>query len=256
MNTTKIFAFLGKGGVGKTILSALTGKFFLEQGKKVLFIDADPAMGLAIALKVEGQKTIGQAREEIIKQAKIVNSTEEKERLADIIDYLLFSALLETPSFSMLIMGQTNTLGCFCPVNALLKGTISAIASQYEVIIIDAEAGIEQINRQVINTVNYPIIITDHSVRGLKTVISLKKIIDQIKDIQPEKIGTIFNRVESVEDRHLAEIKSHGIHCYGLIRPDPYITEFDAQGKSLLEFPMNASAYEQLTQIIRQEKFS
>jgi len=167
MGETKILAFIGKGGVGKTVLSAIAGKIFINKGKRVLFVDADPAMGLATAHNVENHKTIGMAREEIIKNTKTANSKEEKDGLPDMTDYLLMEALYEGPEFSMIIMGQTDSLGCFCPVNKLLRGTISSIASNYEIVIIDAEAGFEQVNRQVIEKVQYPIIISDNTVRGI-----------------------------------------------------------------------------------------
>lgn len=177
MNEPIILAFLGKGGVGKTVLSALTGTILSACGKKVLFVDADPAMGLTSALEVSDIKTIGAAREEIIRQARISSSSEEKEKLADIVDYLLMEALYEGQGFGMVAMGQTNTLGCYCPVNNLLRSTIKSIASQYEAVIIDAEAGIEQVNRQVVESVHYPVIVTDNSLRGARTAVMISSLL-------------------------------------------------------------------------------
>jgi CO dehydrogenase maturation factor len=200
------FAFIGKGGVGKTILSTLAGRIFMERGERVLFIDADPAMGLATSLQVDGFKTIGRAREEIIREAKISNSVEEKERLSEIIDYLLLEALFERDRFSMIVMGQTETLGCYCPINNLLKNTIGSFASQYDVVIIDAEAGIEQINRQVVESVQYPVIVTDNSMKGVKTALMIEDRIRNIPAMSPVKTGLIFNRVESADPLHVEKI--------------------------------------------------
>jgi predicted O-methyltransferase YrrM len=55
------------------------------------------------------------------------------------VDYLMLEALYEAPDFSLLVMGRTDTVGCYCPLNELLRGTIAAISSQYDVIIIDAD---------------------------------------------------------------------------------------------------------------------
>ena len=63
------------------------------------------------------------------------------------VDYLLLEALYEAPQYGLLVMGQTDSIGCFCPLNTLLRSTIKTIASQYDVVIIDAEAGFEQISR-------------------------------------------------------------------------------------------------------------
>ena len=60
----KIIAFAGKGGVGKTSLSALTVKLLVEKfkDKKILAIDADPAVGLSTALGVDVTHTVNDVR--------------------------------------------------------------------------------------------------------------------------------------------------------------------------------------------------
>jgi CO dehydrogenase maturation factor len=44
-----------------------------------------------------------------------------------------------------------QTSQCFCGVTELLKFGIECLARQYKIILIDCEAGIEQINRRVIS---------------------------------------------------------------------------------------------------------
>lgn len=253
MSEPVIIAYLGKGGSGKSILSALTGKVACSMNKNVLLIDADPAMGLASALGIGTYKTIGKAREEIIRQAKIGSSNEEKERLSDIIDYLMLEALYEGDDFSMLVMGQTDTIGCFCPVNNLLRDTIESIASQFDVIIIDAEAGIEQISRQVVESVHFPIILSDNSMRGVKTGIMAHETIVNSPRMNPKKTGCIFNRVEAVNDALKQEIIKSGLNFYGNIPPDRLITQRDADGLSAMEMPGDSIALRQLKEILHEQ---
>jgi CO dehydrogenase maturation factor len=183
----QIMAFTGKGGVGKTILSALTGKVFARQGKNVLFVDADPARGLEGSLGVVHSRTIGQAREKIIRAASRKKAAGKESDLHNIIDYLMLEALYEPPDFSLLVMGRTDTIGCYCPLNELLRGTIAAISSQYDVIIIDAEAGLEQVNRKVVETVHYPVIVCDNSLRSVRTALMIDEIITGISGMRPVK---------------------------------------------------------------------
>ena len=240
MNNLKTITLLGKGGVGKTLLSALIGKYFIDQDKKVLFIDADPARGLQTALNVEQVKTIGEARVEIIKTVKISSKIEEKQNLVNIIDYLLLEALYEDPRFSLLVMGQTDTLGCYCPLNSLLRETIKSIGSEYEIIIIDAEAGIEQVNRQVVETVAYPIIVTDNSLRGIKTSLMINDLIKKIPKMKPLQTGIIFNRVDKIEPTLLNYLPPD-LKIYGHLPSDAEIAKFDLQGKSLIELTSSFS---------------
>ena len=69
---TKIIAVAGKGGVGKTSLSAVIVKLLVENfpDKKILAIDADPAIGLSTALGVEPTKTIDDVRKETAEQTQ------------------------------------------------------------------------------------------------------------------------------------------------------------------------------------------
>jgi len=250
MADTMIIAYLGKGGTGKTILSALTGKMFIEEGKRVLYIDADPAMGLATALAAEGYKTIGKAREEIIFKAKSLKK-ESSDDISEIIEYLILEALYETRDYSMFVMGYTNTIGCFCPVNNLLRDTIKAVSEKFDVVIIDAEAGIEQINRQVTDSVHYPILITDNSLRGVRTTVLAYETIRNSPNMKnPVKLGVIFNRVDNADSELLEIISDNHLNYYGCIPSDPAISEFDKKGLSALGIPHNAVSYQTLKQIL------
>jgi len=249
MAETKIIAYIGKGGTGKTILSALTGKIAIEKQKQVLFIDADPAMGLATALGVEGYKTIGVAREEIIKTAK-KGLSQNKQDIHEISDYVLLESLYESAGFCMFVMGHTNTVGCFCPVNSLLRNTIKSVAGRFDLVIIDAEAGIEQINRQVVESVHYPILVTDNSLRGAKTTVLANETIKSSPSMSPLKTGVVFNRVEEPNADLRKYIEDRGIPCYGSIPADLNISRIDADGLSPLNLDKTTAAVEKLKNIL------
>ncbi len=251
MNEPKVIACLGKGGVGKTAVAALTGRLLIEKGLRVLFVDADPAMGLSCALDASGYKTIGEARIEIIRQAKISSSAEEKARLGDMVDYLLLEALYDTGNYGLLVMGQTDSLGCYCPINSLLRSTIAAMASQYDWIIIDAEAGIEQVNRQVVESVDYPLIITDNTMRGVKTSIMIAGLIERIPQMQPQKTGIIFNRVEQAAGSLCQQLTDAGLESFGTVPADQNIGELDLKGRPILEIASDSPALQALQQILQ-----
>lgn len=246
----QVIAFLGKGGVGKTALSAIAGKIFLDSSRRVLFIDADPAEGLATALGLSGYKTIGRAREEIIRHARIAGSEQEKEQLADIVDYCLLEALFEGGDFSAIVMGQTNSLGCYCPVNNLLRRTIRAIAGQFDVVIIDAEAGIEQVNRQVAERVTHAFIVSDNSLRSVRTVSSIMETINKAPMMSPVKTGVIFNRVKAVDLNLTEEMARQGLEIFGVVAPDPLVADFDSRGAPLTSLPLESAAVRDMAQIL------
>ena len=238
-----LIAVCGKGGSGKTALTALLAKYFLQhKNGKLLVIDADPTMCLPGTLGVRADITVNDIRERIIREARSAGNR-EKRNLARSLDYMLLEALVETESFSMLVMGRPESLGCYCPVNDLLREGIKSMASYFDTILIDGEAGVEQISRQVIRSVNFPLIVSDVSARGLQTARLIREVIESHNIIQYEKLGLVLNRVRNVYDaRQLAQ--KTGIEIFGCIPEDEIIGAFDMQAVPLLDVPDDSPAYQ------------
>ncbi|MDI7251271.1 MAG: AAA family ATPase, partial [Actinomycetota bacterium] len=67
MNQRTVVAVCGKGGVGKTTVAALLARLLREDGRRrVLVVDADPAVGLGMALRIFPPRTVNDVRKEII----------------------------------------------------------------------------------------------------------------------------------------------------------------------------------------------
>ena len=234
----RLVAMVGKGGTGKTAFTAMMTKVLLESGRggKLLLIDADPAMGLPLALGVHVERTVGQAREKIIITAR-KGKEEEKQHLADTVDYLVMEALNEMDGFAMLAMGRTDTLGCYCPVNDILRSVIETLAGSFDTILIDGEAGLEQINRQVMGHVDTLIIISDATSRGLQTAAQIKGMAQTERVIQCERLGLVFNRVQGNEELLKQAAQDMGLEVFGFIPQDEEIAHYDLLGKPLMELP-------------------
>ena len=240
---TRLIAVCGKGGAGKTAISAMMTRILRDSGKAgtLLLIDADPAMGLPNALGITVKRTMGQIREEIIETAR--DSVEErKARLSAMLDYMVFEALIETDKFALLAMGRTESLGCYCPVNDLLRDAIGSLSKNFDTIIIDGEAGLEQINRQVIHRLDTLIIVSDATSRGIQTAVQIKKMIQNEKVIQCEDIGVVFNRVQGNDELLKQAAKDMDLRVLGYIPHDDEVARFDLIGKPLTELPPDSSA--------------
>ena len=252
----KVVAVCGKGGVGKTVFSAMMTKSLVESKRlgKLLVIDADPALGLSNALGITVEQTIGQVRESIIETA-MLGTREDKSELAGTLDYMLFEALIETDDFAFLAMGRSEAQGCFCPVNSILRASITVLSDMFDTILIDGEAGLEQINRQVVRHVDTLIVLTDTSSRGRQTVEHIKKLVEDEQVIDCRKIGVVFNRVQGDEDILLKSAKNIGIDVFGFIPQDTDIVEYDLVGRPLINLPLESPAYTAVRSIIEKQFF-
>ncbi len=236
-----LVAVCGKGGTGKTAFTAMMARALLESGRsgRLLLIDADPAQGLTNAAGVKVRRTMGQVREDIIHTARGGDQS-EKTQLADRLDYMLLEALVETKAFALLAMGRTETLGCFCPVNDLLRGAVEALSRSFDTILIDGEAGVEQINRQVVRRVDALIIVSDATARGLQTAALVHRMVREDHVIECGRLGLVFNRVTG--DRPLLERSARdiGLDVLGFVPQDENIARHDLVGHPILELPADS----------------
>jgi len=203
---------------------------------RLLLIDADPAMGLLSALGASVRRTMGEVREEIIKTAKR-GKDEEKAKISSMLDYMTFEALTELDRYSILAMGRTETMGCFCPVNTLLRSAIETLSENFDMILIDGEAGLEQINRQVVRRLQTLLIISDPTSRGMETASMIKKMVQEDKVIRCEKLGLVFNRVRGNEELLRNASAELGIDLVGLIPFDENVAAYDLVGKPITDLP-------------------
>ena len=136
-NNATIIALSGKGGVGKTSISAAIVKLLVEAypDKKILAIDADPAVGLSTALGIDVKTTIDDIRKEIVATVEDGNTKAAIELLGDA-RYKIFDALVETDGFAFIAVGRPESAGCYCKINAYLKEVISILSSDFDYVIL------------------------------------------------------------------------------------------------------------------------
>lgn len=229
---TAVLAMCGKGGVGKTSLSATIVKILSsDPNNKVLAIDADPAVGLSTALGIEVTKTVDDIRNELIQRVESGKST-DKTQMLSMLDYEMFSALEEHKNIAFLAIGRPEKEGCYCQVNHILKDLISSMADNFDYVVIDGEAGIEQVNRRVMEKVSHLILVSDASAKGINVAKTIKEVSDTAIDY--EKTGLILNRLRSKTEYEKLVIPEE-LDCLGWVPEDDTIRSFDIEGRSILE---------------------
>ena len=185
-------AISGKGGTGKTTISSLLVRSFIELGEApVLAVDADPNANLHEALGVAVRETLGSMREEAFTRTIPPGMNRH-----DYVKYRFRQALVEAKGFDLVAMGRPEGSGCYCFANDLLSECMQKLERDYRFIVIDTEAGMEHISRGTIGRPDMLLIVSDPGARGLRTISRIRGIATQL-GLENERIHVVFNQYKS-----------------------------------------------------------
>lgn len=244
---SKIIAFAGKGGVGKTTVAALVIRQLTKNVEEpVLAVDADPNSNLGETLGLDVTTTVGDIRENFMRDPQGVPSGMDK---TIYLETLVEQALIERPEFDLLVMGRQEGQGCYCMVNNILNNFTERLAKHYQYMIVDNEAGMEHLSRRTSGKVDMLYLVTDYSLRGLRALRRIYEMLDGLK-LKVEELGIVVTRApEQLGDAFMAEVEEIGVPIVGQIPHDPALLDFDMEKRSLLDLPddsLSVVAVEQL----------
>ncbi len=246
-NKACVIALAGKGGVGKTSLSASIVRILTEQKSeaKILAIDADPAVGLATALGAEVHETLDDIRLRVA--ADVTGKLNSTEDILAEAKFRLYEAMDEQQGYAFLAIGRPEAEGCYCAINSYLRNVIEMLAKEFDYVVIDGEAGIEQINRRVMDRVNHLILVSDQSKKGLSIIATIRRVSDEM--MMCDKVGTVVNRAVAPERIDFTEIENTPVLT--VIPQDPRLLEMDIDGKNIFELPADAAVLQGAGTILR-----
>ncbi|OGQ87304.1 MAG: carbon monoxide dehydrogenase [Deltaproteobacteria bacterium RIFOXYD12_FULL_56_24] len=230
----KIIALAGKGGVGKTTISALLIKYLTERGMTpILAVDADANANLNELLGLTLGTTIGQIRKEL-KGDMPPNMTRDQ-----YMEMKVHQSLVEATGFDLMAMGQPDGPGCYCAANQHLAMTMDHLAANYQYIVVDNEAGMEHLSRMNLRDIDYLIVVSDPSARGIMTAKRIAELTGPL-GIRIKKKCLIVNRVpEPASEELLAKIdeavQSTDLPLGGLLPASNELVTQEITGKSYLQ---------------------
>ncbi|HLF26562.1 MAG TPA: AAA family ATPase [Anaerolineae bacterium] len=232
---TMTIALAGKGGTGKTTVAALLVRYLAQRRLgTVLAIDADPAMNLNLVLGLPLTNTVGDIREGLL-DAVQKGSVGTGVTRHDFLNTEIRLAIEEGDQVDLLAMGRPEGQGCYCAVNHSLRRIIDGLGRAYDFVVIDNEAGMEHLSRRTTRDVDILLVVTDPTVRGVKTAESIVKLADELQ-INVSRALLVVNRVNGELPPALRQtLDALNLELAGVIPADPQVGEFDAIGRPLVE---------------------
>ncbi len=255
MRQKLVVSISGKGGTGKTTITTLLLRTLLTHTKHALLVvDADPVMNLPAMLNIDIETSVGDAASQLrqdIDAGTIPAASSKQDRL----ESEVYESLVEGDKFDLLAMGRTEGEGCYCFVNRVLTQILDTITANYDVTLLDMDAGLEHLSRRTDRNVDVLIIVIDTSKMAFDAAVRIRDLSKEVH-IDFKRIWVIANRFpqklidESAEDleRRLNDV---GLELAGIVPADDDIVAYNLKGQSLLELPENHPAVKAVDKIAK-----
>jgi len=250
----KVIAMAGKGGTGKTTISALLINYMLHNNlTPVLAVDADANTNLNELLELEVNLTLGEIRRDL-KGDIPAHITRDQ-----FMEMKVHQALIEAKGYDLLVMGQPDGPGCYCAANQHLAMTMDKLADNYRYILVDNEAGMEHLSRMNLRSIDLLLVVSDPSARGILTAKRISELTKPLKIEIKEKF-LIVNRApdplpEALSDKIKETTENTDLPLAGILSSSDQLIEQELSGKSYLNLTEDATiiqqAYEIFSKIIK-----
>ena len=244
---TKTIAIVGKGGVGKTTISALLIDL-LTKKSAVLAIDGDPSANLHTALGLPLEETIGGVREEMANRKAAESSGIPK---PNYLELRIQQALVESEGVDLLAMGRPEGPGCYCAANNWLRDCIDRLAGNYDYVVIDCEAGMEHISRQTTRDVDIMLLVSDPTIRGVSAATRMKDLIAELRN-HVDRIALVVNRVSDGLPPEIDQaIREAGLELIAVLPQDAGMMPLEVKGAPITGLPSESPLRQGVSEIAR-----
>ncbi|OGP70786.1 MAG: carbon monoxide dehydrogenase [Deltaproteobacteria bacterium RBG_13_58_19] len=251
-------AISGKGGVGKTTLAALLIKYFRDQGKKVLAVDADPDANLALALGIADASSITPLSDMKDMVAERTESTPGKMggffKLNPKVDDIPEKFSRQLNGVKLIVMGgvKKGGSGCICPESVLLRTLIThLVLIRDEVVVMDMEAGIEHLGRATARGVDWLIVVVEPGRRSVETALQVKHL---AQDLGLTKVAIVGNKIRQPADQEFLKQNLPDLPILGFLPFDEKVIEADLKGRPPYELsPTLAAAAQEIGEKLGKE---
>jgi CO dehydrogenase maturation factor len=195
-------AVSGKGGVGKTTITANLIYLFVKNGYDVFAVDADPDASLGLTLGMDPEKLASLLP--LVEMKEVIEEKSGKGAFYSLnpdVEDVIDNYSLQKGNIKFLIMGGIKQGGsaCYCRENSFLNAVLnSLLLDKKEVVFLDMSAGIEHLTRGTSRGVDLILVVTEPTRNGVKTAKVVQKL---ARDLGIGKVKIIGNKIRREEEK-------------------------------------------------------
>lgn len=253
-------AVVGKGGVGKTLISGTLARLLAREGYKVLAIDVDPSMNLAYSLGVPADtaaKIVPLSEDHVLIEertgAKPGSSGGVFSLTPTVFDIAEKYGVPGPDDTRLLVMGTVRSggSGCMCPTNALAKALMRhLLVSAKEAVVMDMEAGLEHLGRGTVRGVDAMLCVVEPRMQSIETA---KRIKDLSAHIGVKTVFVVANKVKRDDDVELIEkaLASSGLQIVASVPYDESMERADMSRIAPIDYAPDSPAIKAVDSLMR-----
>jgi CO dehydrogenase maturation factor len=233
-------AVAGKGGSGKTSITALVIRYLKQNNKTpILAVDADPNSNLNESLGLKITQTIGMILDGFQHEKISIPAGMTKEAY---LEYKLNETIVESSGLDLITMGRGQGPECYCYPNLILKKFIDELSHNYAYVVMDNEAGMEHLSRKTTEDVDALLLISNHSVKGVRAVSKILELVDELKLVVRKQFLVINLVPDRLDPLVAGELERLGFKPDIIIPEDKDLYRYDLEQKPLTELPETSRA--------------
>ena len=241
-------AVAGKGGSGKTTIASLVIRYLLKNGRgPILAVDADPNANLADSLGLTVKETIGSIIATFNDEKLNIPPGMTKEAY---LEYRLNQAIVEDHQLDLITMGRGEGPDCYCYPNLVLRKFIDSLSTNYDYVVMDNEAGLEHLSRRTTRNVDELLMVSNHTVKGIRTLVQVADIATQLK-LGVGRSSVIINMTPpEVSPAVTAELARLKMEPKVFVPLDEAVSEHDLALRPLTELPDGSPAVSRVNKLM------
>jgi CO dehydrogenase maturation factor len=241
-------AVAGKGGSGKTSIASIIIRYLKNRGLgPILAVDADPNANLGESLGLDVKQTVGLMLDDFQQDKIKIPPGMTKEAY---LDYKLNEVIVEGKDIDLVTMGRGEGPECYCYPNLMLKKFADTLSGNYPYMVMDNEAGMEHLSRRTTQGIDELLLISDHSVKGVRTIARIKDLVTDLK-LSVKRQSVIINFVPAKLDPLVSnELNKLGISLTTTVPLDEEVYQYDLKLKPLLGLPDSSKAVKAVSDLM------
>jgi CO dehydrogenase maturation factor len=249
--SARVLAMAGKGGTGKTTVSALLIRHLVKKGETpVLAVDADANANLNELLGCEVDVTLGEIRD------KMKTETPPGMTKNEYMEMHINHAIIEEDGFDLVVMGQPEGPGCYCMANSILAQVMERLAFSYRYLLVDNEAGMEHLSRLNLREIHTLFVVSDPSSRGVLTATRIADLTKALGVEVGQKVLLVNRAPEQIpaalEEHVRKAIENTDMVFGGYLPLSQEVFQYEMDQRSLLGLPEDSEVIKTAERIFKE----